>query len=309
MSEQPRKINFFNILLTLLYIVSFTFFFYFLIKGLPYFQLPVADRPFSPLHNLYKPGGVVGHGLGILGTGMMLLMLLYSVRKRVAIFGNIGSIKDWLNFHIYLGIMGPLFVLLHTSFKFGGIVSVSFWSMTAVAISGFVGRYLYIKIPQEIKGLKEKVNQHSDFIESQNQKWHTDVAKQELSLSEDLLEKVESKYGQIETEDRAKEIKASENMGMFFLQIIFQDIYNFFYIRRVTKNFSHKHHLARAEFEEIRNALTKKTKLINQIKFLKQLEHLFHYWHVIHRPFAYIMLTILFVHVAIALLLGYVWIF
>ncbi len=287
----------FHLLLGILYIFTFTAFVFFLVKGLPYYGLPMTERPFSPLHELYKPGGLIGHGLGILGTGMMLLMLIYSIRKRIAFFSNWGNIKDWLNVHIYLGIMGPLFILLHTSFKFGGVVAVSFWSMAAVALSGFVGRYLYIKIPQEIKDRKEKVSAHSDFIENQNLKWQHD------------LDDVEAKYGQIEPDPRSEKMNASNNMGLFFLQIIQKDIANFFYLRRLSQNYSTKHHLARKEFKQIRKALIKRTQLADQIKFLKQLEHLFHYWHVIHRPFAYIMLTILFIHVSIALFLGYVWIF
>ena len=297
MSTKQNRLRPFSILLLLLYVFTLLGFVYFLNKGIPYYRLSPSERPFSTLHELYKPGGLIGHGLGILGTGMMLLMMIYSIRKRISFFQNWGNIKDWLNFHIYLGIMGPLFILLHTSFKFGGIIAVSFWSMVAVALSGFIGRYLYIKIPQEIKDRKEKVSAHSDFIENQNAKWQKD------------LENVEAKYGQIEPDHRSENMNASNNMGLFFLQIIWKDISNFFYLRRISQNYSAKHHLARKEFKQIRKALIQRTKLADQIKFLKQLEHLFHYWHVIHRPFAYVMLTILFVHVAIAIILGSVWIF
>jgi hypothetical protein len=50
-------------------------------------------------------------------------------------------------------------VLYHTSFKFGGIVAVSFWSMVAVFLSGIVGRFIYIQIPRTIEGRELSLNE------------------------------------------------------------------------------------------------------------------------------------------------------
>lgn len=105
-----------------------------------------------PYHPNMKPGGVWGHGVGILGSAMLLLLFLYSARKRNKFGLRFGKIGQWLNIHIFLGIMGPILVTLHTSFKFGGIVSVSYFSMLAVMLSGFVGRYLYVQIPRSLSG-------------------------------------------------------------------------------------------------------------------------------------------------------------
>ena len=43
-------------------------------------------------------------------------------------------------------------MVLHSSFKVGGLVSISFWSMVAVALSGVFGRYLYLQIPRTRAG-------------------------------------------------------------------------------------------------------------------------------------------------------------
>ena len=40
----------------------------------------------------------------------------------------------------------------HTSGKLNGAVALAFYSMWAVVLSGFVGRYLYAKIPRTRKG-------------------------------------------------------------------------------------------------------------------------------------------------------------
>ena len=74
------------------------------------------------------------------------------IRKRTRKLFHFGYLTNWLEFHIFLCTLGPVFVLFHTAFKFGGIVAVSFWSMVAVVASGVIGRFIYIQIPRSIQG-------------------------------------------------------------------------------------------------------------------------------------------------------------
>jgi hypothetical protein len=46
-----------------------------------------------------------------------------------------------------------------------------------------------------------------------------------------------------------------------------------------------------------------------KIERLQLMQKLFNYWHVIHLPFAIVMLVIMLVHVGITLAFGYRWIF
>ncbi|MDH3423811.1 MAG: hypothetical protein OEN00_12525, partial [Gemmatimonadota bacterium] len=143
--------------------------------GLPYYLTPFAERPFSPLDELYSPTGLLGQGYGIIGSLMILIaVVLYSLRKRTRLLGRIGKMSDWLNFHIFLCLLGPFLVLLHTTFKFGGFVAISFWSMTIVVISGVFGRYVYVWIPKTINGqflgaeeMREKRDNLLSRVESQ----------------------------------------------------------------------------------------------------------------------------------------------
>jgi xanthosine utilization system XapX-like protein len=64
--------------------------------------------------------GLFGHLLGIVGFLMMLMTeILYSLRKRSHL-AHWGRMTDWLQFHIFTGLVGPFMVLLHTSWKFNG---------------------------------------------------------------------------------------------------------------------------------------------------------------------------------------------
>jgi len=121
--------------------------------GYSYYRLPLEQRCFDPYYELLKPSGIVGHGLGIVGVLLIVTGLFgYMARKRLKIFSNIGVLKYWLELHIFLCTLGTVFVVFHTTFKFGGIVSIGFWSLVVVWVSGVVGRFLYINIPHNIEG-------------------------------------------------------------------------------------------------------------------------------------------------------------
>ena len=121
--------------------------------GYSFYRLPIELRYFDPYYAQLKPSGMIGHGLGILGSLLLVIGLFsYMARKRLKIFSRLGVLKYWLEFHIFLCTLGPVLILFHTSFKFGGIVSVGFWSMAIVWTSGIFGRFIYLQIPHSIEG-------------------------------------------------------------------------------------------------------------------------------------------------------------
>ena len=122
--------------------------------GWTYYRAPLATRGYLPEHQWLRPSGTVGLPLGVAGTVAMLSTLPYAVRKRWRLLSRLGSLKSWLDVHIFFGIVGPLLVTLHTSFKFNGLISVGYWLMMTVWASGFVGRYLYVRIPKSIRGIE-----------------------------------------------------------------------------------------------------------------------------------------------------------
>ena len=140
--------NVYRLLLALLYLAGLLVLVHFAREGLDYYLTPLAERPRHPLYWSYKPGGEMGQLFAWTGTAMMVLMLGYTLRKRLPWMRRWGKVAVWLDIHILLGVLGPLFILLHTSFKVGGLVALSFWSMVAVALSGVLGRYLYVRLGQ-----------------------------------------------------------------------------------------------------------------------------------------------------------------
>ena len=136
--------------LRLSWLISISMMVALVIYGFPYYTLNMVQRASSPYHAALRPSGAVGLRLGLLGVVMFLGLFVYPVRKHWRWLGRIGSTKHWLDFHVVLGVTAPVVVTFHSSFKFGGLAGVAFWIMMAVAISGFVGRYLYAQVPRSL---------------------------------------------------------------------------------------------------------------------------------------------------------------
>lgn len=136
------------------YVLSFFFFTTLFYSGAEYYLAPLALKVRHTMHPVLRQSGSSGHLFGIIGSLFMALLLLYSVRKRFKFARKWGHLNIWLNTHIFLGIVGPGFVLFHTGFKFNGIVAISFWSMVLVVLSGIIGKYIYELIPHSLSGME-----------------------------------------------------------------------------------------------------------------------------------------------------------
>ncbi len=64
-----------KIVLFTLYILALAVLFYYLWDGINYYITPFIKGPHHPDHQNVKPGGIRGHGVGILGTMMLIFIL------------------------------------------------------------------------------------------------------------------------------------------------------------------------------------------------------------------------------------------
>ena len=120
------------------------------IWGFDYYRLDLAGRAESPLHPMLRPSGSVGLRLGMLGIALYAVLFLYPIRKRWRWLGSIGKTRHWLDFHVLVGITAPILITFHASFKLRGLAGMAYWIMMAVALSGFIGRYMYAQIPRSL---------------------------------------------------------------------------------------------------------------------------------------------------------------
>lgn len=102
---------------------------------------------------LYKSGDDVGYYLGLAGALLMAALLLYPLRKRVRILARLGALRHWFRLHMFLGLSGPILILLHSNYELGSLnAAVAFWTMVLVSGSGIFGRFFYTKIHHGLYG-------------------------------------------------------------------------------------------------------------------------------------------------------------
>ena len=96
-----------------------------------------------------------GYALGIIGGSMMLLLLMYPLRKHLRWARSLGPVRHWFRTHMLMGILGPICILYHCNFQLGSTNgNIALFSMLLVAGSGLVGRYFYTKIHYGLYGKK-----------------------------------------------------------------------------------------------------------------------------------------------------------
>jgi hypothetical protein len=118
-----------------------------LITGL-YGAVYVATQEIPPAYELF------GHVIGVIGFLLMLMTeTLYSLRKRSRSV-RWGKMSTWLQTHIFMGLVGPFMVLLHSSWKFNGLAGASLLLTIIIVVSGFIGRYIFTRIPRTMDGLE-----------------------------------------------------------------------------------------------------------------------------------------------------------
>ena len=278
----------FRIVLLFLYVAGLGAIVYYLAAGASYYLTPVEERARHPLYWTFKPGGSLGLRFGMAGLALMTVMHLYSVRKRLRPLRKLGALRKWLDLHILMGILGPLFVVLHSSFKVGGIVSISFWSMVAVALSGVFGRYLYLQIPRTRAGEELTL---------------AEVEKADRELTRRLREEFGADEAFLQRLDHAAAPDPSAGLGRLLLALLAEDLG----VRRgrlaaVARSLQG---LPPALARELTGVLRQKALLQRRIRLWNALHRLFHHWHVIHRPFAVVMYLFVLVHIAVASWTGY----
>ena len=261
--------------------------------GLEYYLTPIQERPFTDGHEYFASSSLVGHGYGIAGSGFMLLgVLLYSVRKRVAALQKLGKLKHWLQVHIFFCTLGPFLILLHSTFRVGGLVAISFWSMVLVVASGVFGRYLYVRIPKTLQGTFLSL----EAIESKRA--------EALSLfqSENIFDG--SVLAELTRRIRPDEPRNLPHALFLGLRWDFSRRRREKEIRSLLRTVGGPEPL-RVELEKL---AINEVRLGAQVALLGPFQRLFRYWHVFHLPLAIVMFLIFAVHVTVAILFGYAWV-
>ncbi len=283
-----------KIYLSTLVIITVVAFLILAFYGFNYYKTPLAERHFHPQNELLKPTGLIGHGIGIIGSFVIIVGVFgYMVRKRIRRFSRVGVLKYWLEFHIFLCTLGPILVLYHTTFKFGGLVAVSFWSMVAVVFSGVIGRFIYLQIPRSIQGRELSLN---------------DLTEMENNFYALLKDKYNVNYSIVLEMNQALSVSNKKQYKNIFTRVIKRIQLEQELMGRIKKELKTQQ-LQKKDFKSVVKIFKSKIVLNRRIAWLSTMQNMLRYWHVIHLPFALIMLVIMIIHIVVAIIFGYHWIF
>ncbi len=89
-----------------------------------------------------------GLGYGIAGTLLILLLAFFGIRKRWY-RSTFGTLEQWLQSHIYLGLLVLVVLIFHTGMRFNDRIAVTTLVLVIIVVaSGVVGAILYVTVPR-----------------------------------------------------------------------------------------------------------------------------------------------------------------
>jgi hypothetical protein len=271
------------------------------IYGSDYYLLSSAERPFSPKHMALRPNGSIGLWLGVFGTVMFFVIFLYPLRKRWDWLRSKGNTRHWLDFHVLLGLSAPFVIAFHASFKFRGVAGMAFWIMSAVALSGVIGRYLYAQIPRSLSAAELSLQ---DVRDEQAQLTQQLTAQRLFSAS--ALAPLFHLPDERRVQSQSMLIALAMMMGIDFLRFL-----HISRLRLRALNFWACVATAggllasrNEELERVIVAARRQAALAKRILFLSRSQQVFHLWHVVHKPFSYSFAVLAVLHIVVVMLFG-----
>jgi hypothetical protein len=118
-----------------------------------YYGLGASERAAHGKHAFLHPARGVGLWLGIVAVALVIVNLLYLVRRSPRINWKFGSLQGWMTSHVATGILAFLCAMLHGAMTPGSSPGGhAFWALTALLVTGAIGRYFYAYVPRAANG-------------------------------------------------------------------------------------------------------------------------------------------------------------
>ncbi len=214
------------------------------------------------------PSAPLSVWLGWGGLGSMIIMLIYMVARHSKKLRTIARLSSWLNFHVFLGVQGVMFVFFHSLHIFtregptywANPAVINFFAVATVFFSGIFGRYLYSMVPKTVNGEHMVLSQVQEEIQSMRQQ---------------LPDEVEALWKQVEK-------------GSSFLGMIRADLATRAALRKL-RGFDLS--------EDVMALAVRRVQLERRIAAWGFADRIFRWWIVLHRPLSGIMYILTAVHV------------
>lgn len=244
---------------------------------------------------LFTAESGTGYWLGIIGAVLMLLLIIYPIRKKLKTGRYLGSVRFWFKTHMLFGVLGPVAILYHSNFSTGSLNStVALMCMIIVASSGFIGRYFYSRIHYGLYGQKASLAGLLNQVKDEQGKLNTvyniiPELKDELSGFQHALE---------------SNLTLAQSVKRFFvigLQIRLKGLLLPFRVNRAIKIHAQQKNWSATQTKRYRKIVNKYIRhyLNTTIKVCEFsiYERLFALWHTLHLPLFFMMIITGIIHV------------
>ena len=264
--------------------------------GFSLFALLLASAIVVRSNDWYAPGSDFGYNLGLVGGILMLLLLVYPLKKRVKALQRIGSTRPWFIFHMICGIVGPLAIIFHSTFRIASQNAlVAMVSMLLVAASGIVGRFIYVRIhaglsDQELKLDELEGDETSESLNlNRDMRWAADVVKELMDFREWAHQRAPSRGA----------------TALKFCKLPFVEwrvrrrCHNWLSVhldnRALKRNWDAQKRTSRGR--QYDSLVERYTEVVARRAQYEMYKRLFAWWHILHLPFVYLLAASAIYHV------------
>lgn len=224
----------------------------------------------------------IGQAIGWVGTASMLLMHVYSLRKRVRRLFHWGKLRRWLEFHIFLGLQGAMLVTFH-SLHLSTLSNISGLTIVLTLIvvgSGVFGRYLFSMIPKNLSGERLSARE----VEAELEEYKPLFARSAQPAIEAAMAEVTATT------------RIHDHASLFTL--VREDLQ----ARRAIRHLKAAMRQVRrsspsSELEEFLLLVQRRGVLARRLAMLTASERLFRNWTVLHKPLTYVLFGMVVLHI------------
>ena len=247
-------------------------------------------------HGFINPEDGIGYWLGIIGGSMMLVLLLYPLRKRIRALSFMGGTQQWFRMHMILGVLGPVLILYHSNFQLGSFNSrVALYCMLLVAGSGVIGRHIYAHIHNGLYGRKTTLKDMRTDLTTSLEK-----SQGLATLLPTLTERLEALSAQVQGDAITGRLSTRVSMLWSVKRyVVWASL--LMTARRELKLRSETSPAIARDLPRLKTAsrtyIRNFVRLTTRVAQFTLYERLFSLWHVLHMPLFFMMIISALVHV------------
>ena len=247
-------------------------------------------------YDFINPKDGTGYWLGITGGSMMLLLLLYPLRKRIRLLHALGPTKHWFRLHMIFGLLGPLAILYHCNFQLGSFNSkVALYCMLLVAGSGIIGRHFYARIHRGLYGRKTSLKELQTELAASVEKSHGLA-----TLMPGLVAELDELATDLQGCQVTQSLGVGRSMRWTFTHT-FMRLHLLLIARRELRAAAAKSEAIAKDYKRIRRSAGRYirdfTNLTGRVAQFSFYERLFAHRHILHLPIIFMMVLSALVHV------------